>query len=198
MLVTSGPVLAGPPRTIFVPPNNYPDTVHPGSEPLRVQVRYELGDDGRFTVCEVRTSSGQADIDAASCNLLRKRARFRPEPETRRGRLTLVWLADSARNSNPPGAPIAVSLHDEISSADYPAEAMSRHESGTVLYEVLVSATGVPLRCTVAGSSGSERLDRRTCQIVMERSAFIPAADGEGGPTRGTYRSRISWRMAEF
>ena len=87
-LATLAPAFAGPPRTIFIPPNNYPEGVRPGPDRLRVQVRYELGDDGRFTLCEVQSTSGQAEIDAASCDLLRKRARFRPEPDTRRGRLT--------------------------------------------------------------------------------------------------------------
>ena len=198
LLATSAPASAGPPRTIFIPPNNYPAGVQPGPERLRVQVRYELGDDGRFTLCEVLRSSGQAGIDAAGCELLRRRARFRPEPETRRGRLTLIWLEESARNSNGPGSPIAIALFDEIYDSDYPTEALRRNQSGRVEYEMAISATGVPQACTIVVSSGSEILDRRTCAIAMERSAFIPAANGAGDPTPGTFRAAITWRMNEY
>ena len=197
LLAASAPAFAGPPRTIFIPPNNYPEGVQPGPDRLRVQVRYELGDDGRFTLCEVQRPSGRAEIDEASCELLRKRARFRPEAETRRGRLTLVWQQESVRTSNGPGAPIAIALFDEIYSSDYPTEALRRNESGRVEYEMAVSMTGVPQACTVVASSGSEILDRRTCAIAMERSAFIPAANGAGDPTNGTFRTSITWRMDE-
>jgi TonB family protein len=194
-LAAAVPAAAQAPRIINIPPYEYPADVAPGPDPLNVQVRYELGDDGRFTLCEVRRSSGHPSIDAASCRLLQERARFRPERGTRRGTLRLHWLAMGGDSLNPPGAPIPVSIVDEIFDADYPTEALRRNESGRVTYAVEVSASGVPLRCTIAETSGSAILDRRTCEIVMERSAFIPASNGRGGSARGVYRSRIIWRM---
>jgi TonB family protein len=189
---------AQPPRTIYIPAAEYPSDVTPGDSVLEVKVRYALGDDGRFVLCEVQRSSGHPSLDAASCRLLQERARFRPERGTRRGTLLLSWMGRPTRGgtSNAPGAPIAVSLIDELSSDDYPTAALSRDMSGSVGYDVLVSATGVPLRCTVTESSGHEILDRRTCEIVMERSAFIPASNGAGGTARGIYRSRINWRIS--
>ncbi|MEA3031578.1 MAG: hypothetical protein QOJ53_551 [Sphingomonadales bacterium] len=196
--LAAAPAAAQPSRTITISPNDYPDEVRPGEDGLRVRVRYELGTDGRFVACEVTRSSGQPAIDAASCRLLQERARFRPERGLTRGSLDLRWLgASAAARVNPRGAPIPVSLHDEISSADYPPAALRRNESGTVAYAVEVSASGVPLACTVPQSSGSEALDRRTCEIVMQRSAFIPASDGAGRRARGVYRSRIRWVMED-
>lgn len=193
-ILACAPAAAQPPRTINISPHDYPGDVEPGERSLRVQVRYALGPDGRFAVCEVTRSSGRPSLDAASCRLLRERARFRPERRSMRGRLEITWLGEAARGLNPAGAPIPVSLHDEISSDDYPPAALSRNESGLVQYDVDVSASGVPRRCTVTRSSGSEALDRRTCDIVMERSAFIPASNGAGGRAAGVYRSRIRWR----
>jgi TonB family protein len=195
--LSCAPASAQPPRLINISPYDYPSDVQPGARSLRVEVRYELGPDGRFALCAVTKSSGQPSLDAASCRLLQQRARFRPERRTRRGRLELNWMGEAGRALNPAGAPIPVSLHDEISSDDYPPAALSRHESGLVEYDVDVSASGVPRRCTVTQSSGSEALDRRTCEIVMERSAFIPASNGAGGSAAGVYRSRIRWRLAE-
>jgi TonB family protein len=194
-LAAAAPAVAQAPRIIHIPAHEYPADVAPGEDPLRVQVRYELADDGRFSLCEVRRSSGHASLDAASCRLLQERARFRPEPGLRRGTLVLMWLAADPDSLNPVGAPIPVALQQEIFDADYPAEAMRRNESGRVTYDVDVSATGVPLRCTVSESSGSAVLDRRTCEIVMERTAYIPASNGAGGTARGIYRGSITWRL---
>ncbi len=194
-LGVSAPAAAQAPRTINIPPHEYPADVTPGPEPVRVLVRYELGGDGRFAACEVRRSSGIASLDAASCRLLRERARFRPEPGLRRGTLVLRWLGSDTDNLNPPGAPIPVSLAEEIFDSDYPAEALRRNESGRVVYDVDVSATGVPMRCTVSESSGSAVLDRHTCDIVMQRTAYIPASNGAGGTARGVYRGSINWRL---
>ena len=195
-LVAAIPAAAQPPRIISIPLEEYPSDVVHSPDGLRVQVRYELADDGRFKTCEVRRSSGQPIIDAASCRLLRERARFRPERGTRRGTLVLAWAAAGSGGLNPPGSPIPVSIVDEIFDSDYPTEALRRNESGRVTYAVEVSATGVPLRCSIAESSGSAILDRHTCEIVMERSAFIPASNGAGGSRRGIYRGRITWRLA--
>jgi TonB family protein len=193
LAVIAMPAVAQAPRRINISPFDYPADVAPGGEALTVEVRYELGDDGRFATCAVTKSSGHPSLDAASCRLLQERARFRPERGTRRGRLELRWLNEASRGLNPAGAPIPVSLHDEITSDDYPPAANARNESGTVSYDVLVSASGVPRRCTVSESSGSAALDRRTCEIVMERSAFIPASNGAGGSAAAVYRSRIRW-----
>ena len=193
-ILVCAPAAAAPPRTIMISPNDYPADVRPGDRLLRVRVRYELGPDGRITSCRVERSSGQPSIDSESCRLLEQRARFRPDPGYQRGSLQLHWQSEAAlANANPRGAPIPVSLHDEISFADYPPEALRRNQSGMVEYSVDVSTSGVPLACTVTQSSGSEALDRRTCDIVMRRSAFIAASDGAGGRRGGVYRSRIRW-----
>lgn len=191
------PVQAQAPRTINIPASELPSGVEPGEEPLRTHVRYALGGDGRFVDCAVQRSSGVPSVDEAGCRLLSERARFRPEPGTRRGRLILVWASREADALNPPGAPIAVSIVDEIFDTDYPADALRREHEGMVTYDVDVSRTGVPMRCAVSESSGSEILDRNTCRIVMERSAFIPASNGAGGTARGVFRGRIRWRIQD-
>jgi len=180
-------------RILTISPNDYPESVRLGPT-LHVRVRYQLGDDGRFTQCEVQRSSGEPRIDDASCQLLRERARFRPEHGMMRGSLQLDWLGEEAiPNANPRGAPIPISLIDELSSEDYPPDALRRNQSGLVNYSVTVSDSGVPRQCTVPETSGSAALDRRTCEIVMERSAFIPASDGAGSHRSGVYHGRIRW-----
>lgn len=40
--------------------------------------RVTVGSDGRVTDCTITSSSGHADLDAATCDNVRRRARFKP------------------------------------------------------------------------------------------------------------------------
>ncbi len=44
-----------------------------------VMVRYDIDTTGRVTSCEITASSGNADLDAETCQLIQQRFRFRPE-----------------------------------------------------------------------------------------------------------------------
>ncbi len=60
---------------------------------------------------------------------------------------------------------------------DYPAQALRRRESGTVLVQVHVDARGRPERVEVVQSSRSRVLDREAVRTV-ERWEFAPATRG--------------------
>ncbi|MEJ7927265.1 energy transducer TonB [Sphingobium sp. AN641] len=59
--------------------------------------RVEIGTDGRVTNCTVTSSSGHADLDAETCRLLPRRARFKPavgtdgQPMTDSFSSRIVW-----------------------------------------------------------------------------------------------------------
>jgi TonB family protein len=192
VLFAAGPAAAQPPiREIGIPGIDYPAGVTPGPVDYRVRVRYELGPDGHIADCAVARGSGQPLLDAESCRILQARARIRPERGTRRGQLVVVWLnADTLRRPFVRGGPLAFALYQNMTTNDYPMAAVSRQESGTTTYAVNVSATGRPTACRVIESSGSEALDRCTCELVMTRGAYIPAADGPG-----IAYGRITWRL---
>lgn len=59
----------------------------------------------------------------------------------------------------------------------YPIDALRRHDQGTVVLRVLVSATGNVLDVAVAHSSGSARLDRAALAAVRNWR-FRPATEG--------------------
>jgi TonB family protein len=161
-----------------------------------VRVNYQLADDGSIARCAVTRTSGNPSIDAATCRILLERARIRPDRRSMRGALQFTWPGEAAPDDNPRGAPIQLGFIETISAdRDYPAEAIRRRESGELAYDVDVSEDGAPLGCTIIRSSGSEALDRRTCELIMTRCLFIPAADGAGGRRRGVYHGRFRWRM---
>jgi protein TonB len=58
--------------------DDYPAAALRGQQQGRVVYRVEIGPDGRVSGCEIRRSSGSAALDAATCRIVRSRARFTP------------------------------------------------------------------------------------------------------------------------
>jgi protein TonB len=92
-------------------------------------------------------------------------------------------------------APYRGNLTGVISSDDYPADALDRGEQGTVEADLVVSEQGRVLACKILSSSGSESLDRATCNILTKRTRFTPAIDPQGRKVTGTFTQRITWRI---
>ncbi len=57
---------------------DYPAGAQRNEEQGTTSVRLSIGTDGRVTDCSVTGSSGSSTLDAATCNILRRRARFTP------------------------------------------------------------------------------------------------------------------------
>lgn len=82
-----------------------------------------------------------------------------------------------------------------FTAEDYPLEAASHGIEGKTRFEVDVSAEGKPTACRIVKSSGSELLDRTTCDIVAAKGRFKPATR-RGKPVAGGYSNAASWRLA--
>jgi TonB family protein len=73
---------------------------------------------------------------------------------------------------------------------EYPKGALANNEQGTVHYRVKIDRRGVPKECEVTQSSGFERLDLATCDLLMSRARFTP---GQG--RRSVFDGRVVWRI---
>ena len=62
----------------WVTTNDYPSRALREEREGTTGFRLSVGPDGRVTNCEVTSSSGSPDLDAATCDNLRRRARFTP------------------------------------------------------------------------------------------------------------------------
>jgi protein TonB len=62
----------------WFPQGSYPAAARRANAEGRVSVRVSVGADGRVTDCTVSASSGNQDLDAATCRLARRNARFEP------------------------------------------------------------------------------------------------------------------------
>ena len=94
----------------------------------------------------------------------------------------------------------AASAQDRQSEAnaaftEYPKSSLANNEQGTVHYRVKIDRRGVPKECEVTQSSGFERLDLATCELLMSRARFTPSRDSRGRPGRSTYDGRVIWRI---
>ena len=101
----------------------------------------------------------------------------------------------AAKNPSPRTQSARANLVSLFNSDDYPLEALRNEEQGTVTVRLQVGATGRVSSCTVTASSGSNSLDRTTCEILQRRARFAPATDSSGTPVPDVYTQRITWRL---
>jgi TonB family protein len=78
----------------------------------------------------------------------------------------------------------------------YPKGSLDNNEQGTVHYRVKIDRKGVPQQCEVTQSSGFQRLDLATCELLMSRARFTPSRDSRGRLGRSTYDGRVVWRIS--
>jgi TonB family protein len=90
---------------------DYPQSAVRSREQGRVGFALDVGVDGRVAACTVTRPSGSAALDAATCRLMRSRARFRPAvnnqgaPAPSRVEQEVAWtLPDGAPMTAPPTA----------------------------------------------------------------------------------------------
>jgi periplasmic protein TonB len=62
----------------YVSAEDYPEVARVTRQQGRVEVRLEIGPNGRAVGCIVTSSSGSSALDSTTCSLLRRRARFTP------------------------------------------------------------------------------------------------------------------------
>jgi protein TonB len=58
--------------------DDYPNSALSANEQGTTAVRLTIGTDGRVSACDITQSSGSSALDNATCNILRRRARFSP------------------------------------------------------------------------------------------------------------------------
>ena len=73
---------------------------------------------------------------------------------------------------------------------EYPKASLANNEQGTVHYRVKIDGRGIPQQCEVTQSSGFERLDLATCELLMSRARF---SRSQG--RRSIYDGKVVWRI---
>ncbi len=87
------------------------------------------------------------------------------------------------------------SLPKLFSTSDYPAEALSLNQSGTVGVLLWVEANGHVSTCEVIEPINSLSLKQATCNILQRRARFTPAMNMAGKPVRAPVFTRVRWAL---
>jgi protein TonB len=75
--VVSAQSAKGELRTLFGP-DDYPASAQASGAEGTVQATITIGTDGRVVGCNVTRSSGNSSLDSATCNIIRRRAKYTP------------------------------------------------------------------------------------------------------------------------
>jgi len=94
--------------------------------------------------------------------------------------------------SSVPGVPVS-RTRPQATLASYVGPNDYLGIQGYLRFELSVSPRGRVRACRVLQSSGSARLDHKTCSIMVERARFIPARDAAGTSVADTYEGSMRW-----
>lgn len=88
------------------------------------------------------------------------------------------------------------SLKDgSITASDYPPSALAARKEGTVVVAFLIAAHGSVTKCQIAQTSGSDVLDARTCEIIVQRFHFNPALNASGQAIEEWRTQKVGWKL---
>ena len=83
----------------------------------------------------------------------------------------------------------------EFIFSQYPPRALAAGEQGSVRFQAEVDAKGNVLACKVTATSGYKRLDRETCDLIVDHATFAPTVDSEGKAREAIHDGLVNWRI---
>ena len=87
------------------------------------------------------------------------------------------------------------SKNGEFIFSKYPPRALAAGEQGAVRFQAEVNEKGLVLGCKVTQGSGFERLDRETCDLIVNHATFKPTLDSEGKAREAIHDGMVTWRI---
>ena len=142
-----------------------------------LEVRIEPN--GAISDAMVISSSGSPRLDSAASDHVKSEWRWQTpmkdcQPIPIRTRVSIKWSLRDAKEPEGPRIPIMT-----MNKADYPPDALLRHEQGATMLTLMVTETG-DVNVRVAESSGFADLDTKAQELVKSRYRWRPATrDGQ-------------------
>ncbi|MFL6723632.1 MAG: energy transducer TonB [Sphingomicrobium sp.] len=87
------------------------------------------------------------------------------------------------------------SKNGEFVFSQYPPRALAAGEQGAVRFQAEVDAKGNVLSCKVTAGSGHQRLDRETCDLIVDHASFKPTLDSDGKAREAIHDGIVNWRI---
>lgn len=109
--------------------------------------------------------------------------------------LLILAAAVAGSGMSPDPAQSVQSKNGEFIFSKYPPRALAEREQGSVRFRAEVDAKGNVLACKVTQGSGFERLDRETCDLIVNHATFKPTLDTEGKAREAIHDGIVNWRI---
>jgi len=149
---------------------------------------------GRAIYCNVIESSGNKDLDSATCRIALKRGIFTPAHDVD-GKPILGILTYRTRWVMPTDAfPPGYRQFSQLSFRDMDltlAQIPHGLTNSVIALRYLVDDKGKAERCEVESSSGLAALDNAACKASMGSLQFVVVRDNQGQPLRSVQTKRI-------
>jgi TonB family protein len=170
-----------------------------------------ISPEGHVSACAIVQSSGHGVLDQATCDIMKKRAMFKPATDATGKPVEdhvrtppVVWALSNF--GTPTGFTSSMLVNSDGTSRDartlfsvddYPIEAVKNGWEGTVLADLTISPEGRVSSCAIIQSSGHAVLDQATCDIITKRAVFTPAKDASGKPVEDHVRTPpVVWGLS--
>ncbi len=173
--------------------DDYPPLARARQEEGKTLVFYVVNADGSVGEARVEKTSGFADLDAASIEMV-KHWRFKPatkdgKPLAVSNRAYISWKLTPSLDS----LPYFTTMH--MGAGDYPASARAAQEEGTALVMVLVDKDGNILETRLEKRTGFADLDTASETLANTRWHYTPAAI-DGKPASAAIGIVVVWSLA--
>ena len=109
--------------------------------------------------------------------------------------LLILATAVAASGMAPDPDQSVQSKNGEFIFSKYPPRALAAGEQGAVRFRAEVNEKGIVLGCKVTASSGFERLDRETCDLIVNHATFKPTLDTDGKERAAIHDGIVNWRI---
>ena len=86
---------------------------------------------------------------------------------------------------------------DWVTADDFTPGLRDLGVEGRVGFLLHVNPSGHVERCIVTQSSGSVRLDARTCELVSQRARFDPPKNRLGNSSTATFEGGVNWALSK-
>jgi TonB family protein len=155
----------------WVSPDDYPQEALRRGEQGIVTTLLRIDATGRVRACAVTETSGSAALDAVSCEILKRRARFRPATDAAGHPIEVDYRSQQAWSIGGPMTDIALSIAVERRPAGY---------TGPARLKVLFDEHGRPIECETQRSSGSALADAVACRQAIAAVTVKPPRAAPG------------------
>jgi protein TonB len=201
---------------------DYPSNAAAHDEHGSVRITLVVEADGRVDACKVGKPSGVASLDAAICDIVRRR---RTPAVTGAGAMDVMAHFITPTQAITP-ADLPIGPHDlvllfspgraaardqptmvgpgkaqrperlpPIGRPKFPVAALGDKFQGATSITILVSTSGRPNGCHVVRTSGRADLDAATCYYAIRNFRYVPGTDYYGNKIRDVDFFTLNWAV---